>query len=189
VVQNIGKAVIVKKSECLKKYCECYQSGMPCTDICKCLDCKNGRTSTSKKSKGKTKRQQKKKTKGRGKKNLATRTITKMDSVTSIPSHPIGPAVTLPSNKRQKKLTSSLETESLLLNLTTHPHSSLPPLPSSSSSLPPSTAAAALSLLPTPESLLGGPTFLMNEAALANVILPLQLTSTPPTILHSIVGS
>ena len=30
-----------KKSGCLKKYCECYQSGVPCTDLCKCEACKN----------------------------------------------------------------------------------------------------------------------------------------------------
>jgi hypothetical protein len=30
-----------KKSGCLKKYCECYQSGAHCTDKCKCNDCKN----------------------------------------------------------------------------------------------------------------------------------------------------
>ena len=30
-----------KKSECQKKYCECYQSGAKCTSICKCEDCKN----------------------------------------------------------------------------------------------------------------------------------------------------
>jgi hypothetical protein len=30
-----------KKSNCLKKYCECYQIGMKCSLNCKCLDCKN----------------------------------------------------------------------------------------------------------------------------------------------------
>ena len=30
-----------KKSNCLKKYCECYQMGMKCTSNCKCIDCKN----------------------------------------------------------------------------------------------------------------------------------------------------
>lgn len=30
-----------KKSYCLKKYCECYQSGNKCTNNCKCVDCHN----------------------------------------------------------------------------------------------------------------------------------------------------
>ena len=29
------------KSGCLKKYCECYQIGATCTDLCRCRDCKN----------------------------------------------------------------------------------------------------------------------------------------------------
>lgn len=31
-----------KKSGCLKKYCECYQAGLPCGPHCKCSDCRNG---------------------------------------------------------------------------------------------------------------------------------------------------
>ena len=30
-----------KKSACLKKYCECYSAGVPCSDTCRCLDCSN----------------------------------------------------------------------------------------------------------------------------------------------------
>ena len=30
-----------KKSNCLKKYCECFQMGMKCNSNCKCFDCKN----------------------------------------------------------------------------------------------------------------------------------------------------
>ena len=33
-----------KKSNCLKKYCECFQSGVKCTDLCKCEGCKNCET-------------------------------------------------------------------------------------------------------------------------------------------------
>ena len=30
-----------KKSGCQKKYCECYQSGVKCTELCKCESCLN----------------------------------------------------------------------------------------------------------------------------------------------------
>jgi len=30
-----------KKSKCLKKYCECFQAGIPCGDSCKCCGCHN----------------------------------------------------------------------------------------------------------------------------------------------------
>lgn len=30
-----------KKSGCLKKYCECFQAGITCSEMCKCMDCKN----------------------------------------------------------------------------------------------------------------------------------------------------
>jgi len=36
-----------KKSSCLKKYCECYQAGVPCSARCKCVQCLNGLQGTS----------------------------------------------------------------------------------------------------------------------------------------------
>lgn len=30
-----------KRSGCLKRYCECFQGGVKCTDKCKCVNCKN----------------------------------------------------------------------------------------------------------------------------------------------------
>ena len=30
-----------KRSGCLKNYCECYEAKIPCSVLCKCLDCKN----------------------------------------------------------------------------------------------------------------------------------------------------
>lgn len=34
-----------KKSNCLKKYCECFNEGVGCSEICKCEDCKNTKES------------------------------------------------------------------------------------------------------------------------------------------------
>ena len=30
-----------RKSSCLKKYCECFSAVVPCSDKCRCIDCKN----------------------------------------------------------------------------------------------------------------------------------------------------
>ena len=30
-----------RRSKCLKKYCECFQNGVACTDLCKCTGCAN----------------------------------------------------------------------------------------------------------------------------------------------------
>lgn len=30
-----------KRSGCLKNYCECFEAKIPCSDMCKCVDCKN----------------------------------------------------------------------------------------------------------------------------------------------------
>lgn len=30
-----------QKSGCLKKYCECFESGGTCTEMCRCKECKN----------------------------------------------------------------------------------------------------------------------------------------------------
>jgi protein lin-54 len=37
-----GKGCHCKRSQCQKKYCECYNAGIPCGETCKCEDCANG---------------------------------------------------------------------------------------------------------------------------------------------------
>ncbi|CAG9315186.1 unnamed protein product [Blepharisma stoltei] len=38
---TIQKSCHCKRSNCAKKYCECYEAGKPCSALCKCEGCKN----------------------------------------------------------------------------------------------------------------------------------------------------
>lgn len=38
-----GRRCTCKKSQCRKKYCECYNAGLKCTEDCECCDCHNGK--------------------------------------------------------------------------------------------------------------------------------------------------
>ena len=39
--EEVRKGCKCKKTKCLKKYCECYQSGVQCTVFCRCEGCFN----------------------------------------------------------------------------------------------------------------------------------------------------
>ena len=30
-----------RRSKCLKKYCECFEGAVPCSNICSCVECSN----------------------------------------------------------------------------------------------------------------------------------------------------
>ncbi|KAH8248682.1 hypothetical protein KR032_002141 [Drosophila birchii] len=40
-VQPAAKGCCCKRSQCIKNYCDCYQSMMICTQFCRCVGCRN----------------------------------------------------------------------------------------------------------------------------------------------------
>ena len=45
VIKSQGCSCV--KSQCLKRYCECFRSGQLCTRSCSCVQCENGKTCIS----------------------------------------------------------------------------------------------------------------------------------------------
>ena len=41
--KKIGYGCMCKKSQCQKKYCECFNMGIKCREECGCVDCCNGK--------------------------------------------------------------------------------------------------------------------------------------------------
>lgn len=39
--EEVRKGCKCKRTRCLKKYCECFNSGIPCTVFCRCEGCEN----------------------------------------------------------------------------------------------------------------------------------------------------
>ncbi|KAG6574970.1 CRC domain-containing protein TSO1, partial [Cucurbita argyrosperma subsp. sororia] len=105
-----------KKSNCLKKYCECYQGGVGCSINCRCEGCKNGFGRKDESALIGTETQQEEEGREHYQKNAEVQSDEgQQNSINSAPSTQLGPRrslISLPFHLKRRLPSSYLDDES-----------------------------------------------------------------------------